>query len=533
MRIRALLALLMSGLLAFVAACGDDDDDEPTATQAGDSDVATATSDAEESPTGEATGESTEDANASPTTDDEATPTEDASPTDEAADEKVAPTDAGDTGTATPDDATAEAGAEIPDSPVGERLTWVLDHLNQGATELTPEVIEENFTFEFLDSFPAEQFSASLQKFAAANAPLTFQEFLRSPTSSMALALLLDSAGDEILVTLELEDEEPHRVSALLLQPVPRAADLQSWDDFDTQFSALAQDASFVAGEVMDGGFEPIHALESESRLAIGSSFKLYVLGELARQIEAGEASWDDELAIRDEWKSLPTGIMQEDPAGETSTLREYAELMISISDNTAADHLVHHLGRENVEAMQAEMGHGEPGLNVPFLTTRDLFALKMALPEDRVDAYLAASPEERREMLETEVAEAQLSPEDGSDWTEPRWIDEIEWFASTEDLARAIVWLDGASQREGLEPIREILSMNPGAPLEQGAWAYIGFKGGSELGVLSFNWLLESAGGRTFVVSGTLNDQSQLIDQTAALELMMGALDLLAAEGQ
>lgn len=262
MRIRALLALLMSGLLAFVAACGDDDDDEPTATQAGDSDVATATSDAEESPTGEATGESTEDANASPTTDDEATPTEDASPTDEAADEKVAPTDAGDTGTATPDDATAEAGAEIPDSPVGERLTWVLDHLNQGATELTPEVIEENFTFEFLDSFPAEQFSASLQKFAAANAPLTFQEFLRSPTSSMALALLLDSAGDEILVTLELEDEEPHRVSALLLQPVPRAADLQSWDDFDTQFSALAQDASFVAGEVMDGGFEPIHALE-------------------------------------------------------------------------------------------------------------------------------------------------------------------------------------------------------------------------------------------------------------------------------
>lgn len=526
MRIRALSALLMIALLLFVAACGDDDDDDPTATPADDSGVATATTDTGESPTEEATGESTEVPDASPTAEDEA------SPTDEAPDETVAPTEESDSGTTTVEDGTPEAGAEIPDSPVGERLTWILDHLNQGATELTPEVIEENFTAEFLESFPADQFSPTLQEFAVANAPLTFQEFMQQPTDTMALAVLTDSAGDEILVTLELEDEEPHRISALLLEPVPRAAELQSWDDFDTQFSALAQNASFVAGEVTASGFEPIHTLEPESRLGVASSFKLYVLGELARQIESGEASWDDELAIREEWKSLPTGIMQEQPAGETFTLREYAELMISISDNTAADHLLRHLGRENVEAMQAEMGHGQPELNVPFLTTRDLFALKMSLPEDRVEAYIAASPEERREMLETEIAETPLSPEIGDRWTEPRWIDEIEWFASTEEIAQALVGLNEASQREGLEPIRDILSMNPGAPFEAGNWTYIGFKGGSEPGVLSYNWLLESADGRTFVVSGTLNDPSAPLDPTGALELMMGAINLLANEG-
>ena len=44
---------------------------------------------------------------------------------------------------------------------------------------------------------------------------------------------------------------------------------------------------------------------------------------------------------------------------------------------------------------------------------------------------------------------------------------------------------------------------------------------------------LLERAACRTVVVSDTLNHPSQLIDPTAALELMMGAMNLVASEGQ
>ena len=69
---------------------------------------------------------------------------------------------------------------------------------------------------------------------------------------------------------------------------------------------------------------------------AIGSAFKLYVLGALARAVADGDATWQERLAIRDAWKSLPSGAMRDEPAGSAFTLRHYAEQMISVSDNTA-----------------------------------------------------------------------------------------------------------------------------------------------------------------------------------------------------
>ena len=115
-------------------------------------------------------------------------------------------------------------------------------------------------------------------------------------------------------------------------------------------------------------------------RLAIGSVFKLYILGELGRQIAAGELSWDDEIAIDDAYRSMPSGDLHYAPAGTTYSVRYLAEVMISQSDNTATDHLLFTLGRENVEAMVATMGHADSSLMIPMLSTRELFAIKTVL---------------------------------------------------------------------------------------------------------------------------------------------------------
>ena len=50
---------------------------------------------------------------------------------------------------------------------------------------------------------------------------------------------------------------------------------------------------------------------------------------------------------------------------------------MISISDNTATDHLLHHLGRRNVEGQMVAMGHGTPQRNRPLLSTREMVMLR------------------------------------------------------------------------------------------------------------------------------------------------------------
>jgi beta-lactamase class A/pimeloyl-ACP methyl ester carboxylesterase len=313
--------------------------------------------------------------------------------------------------------------------------------------------------------------------------------------------------------------------------PAATPAAFTSWDALDVRLRAQAPQTSFLAAEVVDGRCRPVHALDAGQRLAIASTMKLYILGELAHQIDEGRASWDEELAIRDDWKS-PFSLMEAEPAGTVHTLRYYAEQMISVSDNTAADHLLFRLGRENVEAFQATMGHGDPARNVPFLATREMSALKLVLRPDQVATYLAAPVAEKRRLLATDVAAAAatMGPAAAAGWTAPRWVETVEWFASAEDLCRAMAALLVMSERPGLEPLREVLAINPGIPFDPNAWTYIGFKGGGEPGVANGTWLLRRADGRWFVLTSGHNDPKEPLDGDAGIPLMNDAAALLAA---
>ena len=66
-------------------------------------------------------------------------------------------------------------------------------------------------------------------------------------------------------------------------------------------------------------------------------------------------------------------------PRGAPVTLHTLAALMISQSDNTATDMLLHPLGRENVERMMAAIGVAAPARNRPLLSTLELSAIKTA----------------------------------------------------------------------------------------------------------------------------------------------------------
>jgi beta-lactamase class A len=102
-----------------------------------------------------------------------------------------------------------------------------------------------------------------------------------------------------------------------------------SWDELDRALDAQALDVNFMAAEVVEGHIQPIHGLDADQPLGIGSTYKLYVLGELARQIADGHADWDEKLAIRTDWKgaaSQGADFLACEPEGAAHTLREYAE---------------------------------------------------------------------------------------------------------------------------------------------------------------------------------------------------------------
>ena len=128
---------------------------------------------------------------------------------------------------------------------------------------------------------------------------------------------------------------------------------------------------------------------DDDSLVPLASVFKLYVLGAVVDAVGGGEIGWDAPVEIRDELDSLGGPTAEEEPGTELS-VRELATRMISVSDNTATDHLMDFVGRESVEQIQTVMGHSQPSVNAPMLTGRELTILKFSGDADLAERYIA-----------------------------------------------------------------------------------------------------------------------------------------------
>ena len=252
-------------------------------------------------------------------------------------------------------------------------------------------------------------------------------------------------------------------------------------------------------------------AINADTILAIGSAFKLSVLAGLQQRIKAGQLSWDQEVVLTAQDKSLPSGVLQNQPDGTRLTVRKLAELMISISDNTAADMLIHLVGRAAIDPLI-------PPRDRPILTTHEAFVLKDPAHKDLRERYLHGDEAQRLAVMQQAdrlplmpVSEAnrlvkanQFSPE-------------IEWFFSARQLC------DLMGQVHSLSP----MSINPGVA-DPTDWKSIAYKGGSEPGVLNLTTMATAHDGATYCVSATWNNSAPL-DETHFETLYGSVLHALA----
>ncbi len=76
-----------------------------------------------------------------------------------------------------------------------------------------------------------------------------------------------------------------------------------------------------------------------------------------------------------------------------------------------------------------------------------------------------------------------------------------------------------------------DTLAVNPGMPVDKARWPYVGFKGGSEPGVLQLTWLLRARGRALVRCSRSrVDDPADATDHSlAAVGVAQGALELLA----
>ena len=376
------------------------------------------------------------------------------------------------------------------------------------------------FTPAFLAQVPATQLrTISGQLTAQSGAPQGVEGIeVRSATAG---TLQLGMARAVLRMDIQIEPNAPHLISGLLVTGADMRGD--SLEAVLTEIRALPGQTSVAVARLGDGAPTMLAAHEADRPLAIGSTFKLWILAELSRQVRAGERRWSDVVTL--DRRSIPSGTLQTWPRGAPVTLHTLAALMISVSDNTATDILLRTLGRENVERMMGRIGVEAAARNRPFLSTLEMAAIKTGVAEAAA-AWRDADEAGRRRLLESAYADLAAERIDLGFFTgNPVLIDSVEWFASANDLVRTMDWL----RRNGDESAHQILSINPavGAAL-RGELGYAGFKGGSEPGVINLTWLVRNREGAWHVVTGSWNNPAAPVEESRFVGLMSRAIQQL-----
>ncbi len=399
----------------------------------------------------------------------------------------------------------------LPNDPAGTQLRWFLNSV--ATAPLSGQEIGAHFDALFLGKIDAAKINTVLAELPT---PGTLVGVLSSgPTGLVAIARF---GTVRWKVTLSVDGSG--LIDSLLLTPSPSET---NWSQIDRALAAIAPNVSFLAARVTNGSCQVIHQLASSTPRPLGSEFKLFVLGALAKQVATGKIRWNQELAVENQLKSIGnpvgSGSLQYSPPGTKVSVQETATKMISISDNTAADMLINLVGRSAVET-QVRHWSSTPGLDVPFLTTRETLLLHYVNYPKLANAYLSRAPGEREAFLGSSVDPLPVSDVQGSN--QPHDIDTIEWFGSPEDICRAFVGLQQLSRQPKLSPIASILSVNKGGlGLDPSEWPTVWFKGGSEPGVLTLGYMATKSGGQTFVVSAMLSNPTVALAPSATLALV------------
>lgn len=377
------------------------------------------------------------------------------------------------------------------------------------------------FTKDFLTQVPKPRLTMGVaQLMVGAGTPISSRIVAQQGTGSFTLEYTTDS-NFVVPVDLTIDAQPPHRIVGLLIKPRSRL--YTTFSELETAVRKLDGESSLCVVDLTSN--KAVAAVNPDTRFPIGSTFKLFILGEVLRQIQAGTLRWDDVVTLDSTTYSLPSGILHTWPHGAPITIHTLASKMISVSDNTATDILLHKVGRENVENVQGAMGHQHPEWNVPFLGTREMFLLKFINQGTPGREYAAGNVEARRRYLQEKVT--RLSTNDVVLTASPILTDSVEWFATTRELCSVMQWFRN-TDTTGRATQFGVLGINRGLPIPKETFPGAYYKGGSEAGVINMTYLVRRKDGRWFAVSCSQHDTSAALDEDAYTAIVGSVFRLL-----
>lgn len=253
-----------------------------------------------------------------------------------------------------------------------------------------------------------------------------------------AVRLFQITTEKKIVLDLEILQNEVSQLDKMRVLGLqdPKQA-IKSLADVNGRVVSLAPKTDFLIWNMASQKrHEPgARSSEKSSVLAVGALANLFILEAVRSSVAAGALKWTDQVEIIGPWKSLPQGGQRDWPIASTASISELAEAMMFEGDNTAADHLLFHLGRATVERVVASLGASSESRNVPFLARSDLRRIQVSADKGWKARYDTANAGQRRKMLD-EVQQWQ-SPAECQDYG-----------IHSKDLGKLA---DGGSDPEGL----------------------------------------------------------------------------------
>lgn len=409
--------------------------------------------------------------------------------------------------------------ASPPISPLEQRVQTLRKYIAD-----KPQDFAQDFAPNFLQAVPPARMTSILQKYFAQGGKITAIVKTQDRGPYMAGYQFFTEKKMSFPVLIGINPQPPHQINTLWFGLM--SASQTSLRERVAELKKLPGHISFALWRLDGRKPMPMHEINPDMPLAIGSTFKLYILGALLAQTASARSHWEQVITLTERARSWPSGVLHNWPIGSPLTLHTLAVQMISISDNTATDHLLDYLGRKGVEDVLEAMGNTHASRNRPFLSTRELFQLKaIGHAASRIKAYLDLDETGRRAYLKQTIAPLNRKEFVGIDLSTPTAIDKVEWFASAADLCRAMDWFRRRTEAGKSNMARHILSINKGLSWNDQIWSYVGYKGGSEPGVLNMTWLAQKTNGHWYALSIGWNHTTQLVDKNKLFPMIQGII--------
>lgn len=425
------------------------------------------------------------------------------------------------------------------DEPAARQLRWLLEVL--GMPELPPpSQLRARFSPAFWAEL-GEQLPGFLESVRADFARPTISDIVMlTPTWC---SVVIESSGSRASALVELSTRlSSEEITMLRIRGVETPSSIAEADrdlELDEVVEALGTlgDASVLVAQGVDGSCREEVSLDAEEPRAVGSVFKLWVLGAVVSRIDQAPGLLEETIALS-EMRFAPSGGLEREGTGLDVSIVDLSTLMMGQSDNTATEHLFAWVSREAAERTLRDLGHRHRREIEPFLSPLELFHLHWTVSEIDALEYPSLAEDAQREFLRERLSDRGpivdfSSPND-------RVLVEGSWKASALDICRGLARLSMSSPAEPSHTLLErALGANAGVFGLRSKWDRVWFKGGSlesassGVHVLALAWLLQDMEGLPEIIIVAVNSSAGGVDQGRVISLGARLVELRSARGQ